>query len=270
KFWGRGAWTRRRAAAVFNQSISSISHTTQERNTRYMVSRGELNPIARRAHSRRRESLPSTVQRGPKPAGSLVTDAKTRPPSVAFSLRPGKEKRPTVRPSARRKEARFLHLVETREEGVVLRILLADDHSLFREMLTEVLRRKTEAYAVIGEAGNGAEALTLVTSHRPDLLLLDYKMPHVGRLSLFCQDVRRRSPATRILIVSGYVGEKIALEAAVGGARGYILKGASLTDLLSAITTIQAGGVWVHPQLPRHVFHTFLNLGGKATENLGQ
>ncbi|HKA53495.1 MAG TPA: response regulator transcription factor [Candidatus Binatia bacterium] len=152
----------------------------------------------------------------------------------------------------------------------MLRILLADDHSLFREMLTEVLRRKTEAYAVIGEAGNGAEALTLVTSHRPDLLLLDYKMPHVGRLSLFCQDVRRRSPATRILIVSGYVGEKIALEAAVGGARGYILKGASLTDLLSAITTIQAGGVWVDPQLPRHVFHTFLNLGGKATENLGQ
>src|SRR5262249_23939826 len=119
-------------------------------------------------------------------------------------------------------------------------------------------------------AGNGAEALTLVTSHRPDLLLLDYKMPHVGRLSLFCQDVRRRSPATRILIVSGYVGEKIALEAAVGGGRGDILKRAARTDPLSAIPTIQAGGVWVDPQLPRHVFHTFLNLGGKATENLGQ
>jgi DNA-binding NarL/FixJ family response regulator len=156
------------------------------------------------------------------------------------------------------------------EERVVVRILLADDHSLFREMLTEVLRRKTEAYMVIGAAGNGAEALTLVASHQPDLLLLDYKMPHVGRLSLFCQDVRRRSPATRILIVSGYVGEKIALEAAVGGARGYILKGASFADLLSAITTIQAGGVWVDPQLPRHVFHTFLNQGGRTTENLGQ
>ncbi|HEV8718051.1 MAG TPA: response regulator transcription factor [Candidatus Binatia bacterium] len=151
----------------------------------------------------------------------------------------------------------------------MLRILLADDHSLFREMLTEVLRRKTEAYTVLGEARDGAEVLTLVAHHQPDLLLLDYKMPHVGRLSTFCQEVIQRSPATRILIVSGYVGEKIALEAAVGGARGYILKGASIADLLSAITTIQAGGVWVDPQLPRQVFHTFLNQG-KTTENLGQ
>jgi DNA-binding NarL/FixJ family response regulator len=152
----------------------------------------------------------------------------------------------------------------------MLRILLADDHALFREMLTEVLRRKTETYTVIGEARDGAEVLTLVAHHQPDLLLLDYKMPHVGRLSTFCQDVIQRSPASRILIVSGYVGEKIALEAAVGGARGYILKGASIADLFSAITTVQAGGVWVDPQLPRQVFHTFLNQGGRTAENLGQ
>ena len=156
------------------------------------------------------------------------------------------------------------------EERLVLRILLADDHSLFREMVAEMLRRKTEIYTVIGEARDGAEVLTLVASCQPDLLLLDYKMPHVGRLSTFCQDVTQRSPATRILIVSGYVEEKIALEAAVGGARGYILKGASIADLLSAITTIQAGGVWVDPQLPRQVFQTFLNQGGKAPTSLGQ
>ena len=137
-------------------------------------------------------------------------------------------------------------------------------------MLTEMLGSKTEIYKVIGEARDGAEALALVACHQPDLLLLDFKMPYVGRLSTFCQEVIQRSPATRILIVSGYVGEKIALEAAIGGARGYILKGASIADLLSAITTIQAGGVWVDPQLPRQVFHTFLNQGGKTTENLGQ
>jgi len=66
-----------------------------------------------------------------------------------------------------------LRLVGTREEErLVLRILLADDHSLFREMLTEMLRRKTEIYTVIGEARDGAEVLTLVASHQPDLLLL--------------------------------------------------------------------------------------------------
>jgi DNA-binding NarL/FixJ family response regulator len=157
-----------------------------------------------------------------------------------------------------------------RRKGLALRIVLADDHSLFREMLTELFRRKTQSYTVIIEARDGAEALALVASHQPDLLLLDYHMPYVGRLSAFCQEVIQRSPATRILIVSGHVEAKIALEAAIGGARGYILKGASIADFLSALTTIEAGGVWVDPQLPRQVFHTFLNQGGKATETLGQ
>ena len=151
-----------------------------------------------------------------------------------------------------------------------MRILIADDHSLFREMLGEVLAHKRQNYEIIGESADGAETLDLVARHLPNLLLLDYNMPGVVRLSTFCKEVAQRSSATRILIVSGYAEEKVALEAAVGGAHGYILKGASIADLLSAITTIQAGGVWVDPQLPRQVFHTFLNQGGKATTSLGQ
>jgi DNA-binding NarL/FixJ family response regulator len=152
----------------------------------------------------------------------------------------------------------------------LLRILIADDHSLFREMLGEILPRKQQNYQVIGEAADGAETLKLVARHHPDLLLLDYNMPGVIRLSTFCREVVQRSSATRILIVSGYAEEKVALEAAVGGAQGYLLKGAPIADLLSAITTILAGGVWVDPHLPPQAFRTFLDQGGKATENLGQ
>lgn len=150
------------------------------------------------------------------------------------------------------------------------RILIADDHSLFREMLAEVLRRKSETFAVVEEARDGLETLALAALHHPDLLLLDYEMPSVGRLSDFCQEVIHKSPTTRILLVSGYAGEKIALQAAVGGVRGYVLKGASITDLLQAITTVQEGGIWVDPRLPPAVFRIFLGQAGKASSHLGQ
>jgi DNA-binding NarL/FixJ family response regulator len=95
-------------------------------------------------------------------------------------------------------------------------------------------------------------------------------MPGLGRLSTFCKEVTQRSPATRILIVSGYTEEEVALEAAVGGAQGYIWKGASITDLLSALTTIHAGGVWADPHLPPQVFDTFLHQRGNGADNLGE
>jgi DNA-binding NarL/FixJ family response regulator len=144
---------------------------------------------------------------------------------------------------------------------MAIRILIADDHRMFREMLREVLARHERLYTVVGEAAEGREILKLVARHRPDLLLLDYKMPGLGRLSTFCQKVRRRSPTTRTLILSGYADEELALEAAGGGAKGYILKGASVTDLFSALGTVQAGGTWVDPRLPSRVFHAFSSPG---------
>jgi len=149
-----------------------------------------------------------------------------------------------------------------------IRILLADDHIMFRDMLQEMLRHQGESYAIVGEAADGAETLALLTRHRPDLLLLDYQMPGVGRLSTFCQEVTRRSPATRILLVSGYAEEEIVLEAAVGGAQGYILKGTPVADLLNAIVTLHAGGIWVDPHLPLHAFRAFLHRRGERIDSL--
>jgi len=139
-----------------------------------------------------------------------------------------------------------------------IKIVLADDHTMFREMVRMALHYRGEKYVVMGEAADGEETLNLVSLYRPDLLLLDYKMPRLGRFTDFCKEVRGRSPATRILVVSGYSGEEVALEAAVGGAAGYVVKSSSMPDLLDAIASVSMGGIWIDPHLPKQVHHTFL------------
>jgi DNA-binding NarL/FixJ family response regulator len=138
-----------------------------------------------------------------------------------------------------------------------VRLLLADDHIMFINMLRDVLSRK-EGYVIVGEATDGLTTLNQTARYHPDLLLLDCVMPGIDRLCTFCEKITRLSPSTRILIVSGHAEEEVGLEAAVGGAQGYILKAAPLPDLFSAIRTICAGGVWIDPHLPPQVFHAFL------------
>jgi DNA-binding NarL/FixJ family response regulator len=150
-----------------------------------------------------------------------------------------------------------------------VRILLADDHALFREMLRETLSRQGAAYRVVGEAADGPETLKLVQLHAPDLLLLDYQMPRLGRLLTFCQEVRACSPAIRLVLLSGYGEEEVAREAARGGVHGYILKGVRVAEFLSALATVQRGGLWADPHLPVPAFHTFLRQRGEEPAKLG-
>lgn len=149
-------------------------------------------------------------------------------------------------------------------------ILIADDHTLFREMLRQTLSGQGDSYTVIGEAADGDQTLNLVTRHRPDVLLLDYKMPGLNRLSTFCCEVGRRNPTTRTLLVTGFREDEIAVEAAIGGVRGYLLKGAPISDLLTAISIIHAGGIWVDSHLPRQVFQTFMVRSRRRDDNLAK
>lgn len=151
-----------------------------------------------------------------------------------------------------------------------IRILLADDHSMFRQMLRGVLSSKGNAFAIVGEAADGPETLNLVAHCHPDLLLLDYKMPCMDRLSTFCKKVASRSPNTRILLLSGFAEEGIALEAAVGGVKGYVLKAGPVADLLTAIVIVHSGGTWADANLPPQMFHIFLHQRGRRAYKLGK
>lgn len=150
------------------------------------------------------------------------------------------------------------------------KIVVADDHSMFREMLLHILTYRGEKCVVMAEAADGSDALALVSRYAPDILLLDYKMPGIGRLPDFCKEVTRRSERTRILVLSGYTEEEIAMEAALGGAKGYIVKGASIENLLDAIAAVQMGGVWVDPSLPPKVFSAFVGQQERKFDKIGK
>ena len=152
--------------------------------------------------------------------------------------------------------------------NAVIRIVIADDHALFREILSDVLSRRNNGYKLFGAAEDGDEALALVMRWQPDILLLDYGMPRLAPLSGFCMTVKRQSPETRIILLTGFAEEKIALEAAAGRIRGYVLKGATVADLLSAISMVRAGGMWIDTHLPQNVSRAFLRGRGKQTEQL--
>lgn len=141
---------------------------------------------------------------------------------------------------------------------------------MFREMLLHVLTFKGENCVIMAEADNGNDTLDLLGRYLPDLLLLDYKMPGVDRLSVFCKKVLRRSPKTRIIVLSGYSDSEVVVEAALGGAKGYIVKGASIADLLGAIKVVGMGGFWVDPSLPPPVFRLFLERKRNRAGNIGK
>lgn len=121
----------------------------------------------------------------------------------------------------------------------VITVVLADDHSLVRQSLRLYL--ETEAtISVVGEAGDGLEARALVQQLHPDLLIVDINMPGLGGLEVTHQ-VTRKSPHTRVIILSMYSNEAYVVQALRSGAAGYVLKESSGAELLLAVNEVMAG-----------------------------
>jgi DNA-binding NarL/FixJ family response regulator len=131
---------------------------------------------------------------------------------------------------------------------VPIKVVLADDHTLFREGIRRILSLEKDIL-VVGEAVRGDEVAKVVERTRPDVLLLDVKMPK-GDVVQTLLDVKEKSPATKVLMVTAYSEDENILNAAKGGARGYVLKGIDLPTLLQAIKTVQKGGLWIDKEMP--------------------
>ena len=129
-----------------------------------------------------------------------------------------------------------------------IKVVIADDHALFREGLKRILSLEKDIL-VVGEAVRGDELVKVLERCSPDVLLLDLRMPK-GDVVQNLLDVSARNPSTKVLIVTAFSEEEDILNCAKGGARGYILKGASSATLLQAIKSVHRGGVWVDKEIP--------------------
>ena len=128
------------------------------------------------------------------------------------------------------------------------KVIIADDHTLFREGIKRMLSLEKDIL-VVGEASRGDEVAKLVERTKPDVLLLDLKMPK-GDIVQTLLEVKDINPATKVLVLTAFSEDENIFNAAKGGARGYVLKGIDFSTLLRAIKTVHGGGLWVDKELP--------------------
>ena len=122
------------------------------------------------------------------------------------------------------------------EGAVSIRLLIADDHALVRSGLRSMLQREP-GIEIVGEARNGREAVELCRSLRPDLVLMDVRMPEMDGLAA-TRTIKRERPETRVLMVTMHENRDYMLEATKAGAACYVLKDASRSELISAVRRV--------------------------------
>jgi two-component system response regulator NreC len=129
----------------------------------------------------------------------------------------------------------------------VIRIVLADDHAVLRSALRTRVAGERDC-AVVGEAATTDEAVRMTGGLKPDLVLLDLLIPTRGGCEVI-PDLRRQSPASRILVLSSQAAPSSVRRALSVGASGYVSKGASERELFAAIRQVAAGERYVEPKL---------------------
>jgi DNA-binding NarL/FixJ family response regulator len=133
----------------------------------------------------------------------------------------------------------------------MIRILLVDDHAVVREGLRGLLEQQSDM-RVIAEAGDGAAALELLMSERPDVIVLDMKMPGLSAVETIAEAKRLR-PETQVLVFTSYAEDSQVRDTLAAGATGYLLKDALRDDLVRAVREVAAGRAWLHPQAQRQM-----------------
>jgi DNA-binding NarL/FixJ family response regulator len=127
----------------------------------------------------------------------------------------------------------------------VIRVLIADDQRVVRDGLA-MLVALIDGVQVVGTASDGGEALRLAETHRPDVVMMDLRMPGVDGIAATAQ-LRQRLPATRVLVLTTYADESAIMPALRAGALGYLTKDASAEQIEAAIRAVHAGQTHLDP-----------------------
>jgi len=133
-----------------------------------------------------------------------------------------------------------------------IRVLVADDHPIFRKGLVDVLRSDA-GLEVVGEVADGATALAAIAELKPDVAVLDIEMPKLGGLEV-AGEIRTRRAGVEIIFITAYKDPETFDEAISLGVKGYVLKESAVVDILAGIKTVAGGERYISPSLSGLLF----------------
>lgn len=132
-----------------------------------------------------------------------------------------------------------------------VRILIADDHEVVRIGLASLLDRQP-GFSVVAEAGSGEEAIRAARSLRPDVIVMDIRMPGGSGIDA-CRTITAEMPTIPVIMLTSYADSEALFEAIDAGASGYVLKRVGSSELVDAVRTVAAGGSLLDPAVTRRV-----------------
>jgi len=138
-----------------------------------------------------------------------------------------------------------------------IRVVLADDHVFVRDGIKSLLENESNII-VVGEATDGQEALTVVSTEKPDLLIVDIRMPHYTGIEVV-EKIRQEKNPVKIVVLSMHESEEYVLQSIKAGADGYLLKGASKEEFLKALHTVANGGKYFSGDISSILINQLIN-----------
>ena len=133
--------------------------------------------------------------------------------------------------------------------GILLRVLIADDHTLVRESLVSLLQAGGDVQ-VVAQAANGVETIEKAIATRPDVVVTDISMPGLGGIEVV-RRLHEAVPGARVLVLTMHQEDEYVLQAVRAGASGYLVKDSAAAELLAAVRSLQAGRGYFGPQASR-------------------
>jgi two-component system, NarL family, response regulator len=132
-------------------------------------------------------------------------------------------------------------------QATTIRVLIADDHAIFRQGLATIISRDSDM-KVVAQAENGEQAIDLFREHQPDVTLMDLRMPEVNGVEAI-DAIRAESKSARIIVLTTYDSDEDIYRGLQAGAKGYLLKETEPNELLNAIRTIYSGQQYIPPDV---------------------
>ncbi|MFD8565839.1 response regulator transcription factor [Streptomyces sp. NPDC059639] len=149
-------------------------------------------------------------------------------------------------------------MIGVEEQSGVIRTLVADDQAVVRTAFVNLLNTQ-EDIEIVGEAADGVEAVRVAAETRPDLALLDIRMPHKNGIEAAREILSGSGGATKVLMLTTFGLDEYVYDALAAGAAGFLLKDATFPELLHAVRVVAAGNALLSPEITKRVIGEFVH-----------